>query len=250
MGGHVSLMSDINTSKTSAMPEDKASAELQGVTYMTVPLSQLPKDEAVALIYRLFNREERFARSFYRYWAEVLNQPEEEAWKNTEEELQGYIDSLTTNLSDPYYHTIGSVENGHYEPVGLFGFRDLELHPTGAKLMQAIGHNPELATRYQGKLAIAHAMSMLDGHRHLQMLRYAFLLIGLEAMQRDIQHIFFFMSDHRLGRVYTRFGLDFPPSLRLPDTQHLVGSYSINDTTRAAILATEQELLHPVPRPE
>ena len=204
-------------------------AELQGLLYKTVPLCKLPREEALILIKRLFSIEERFARSFYRYWHEVMKQPEEQAWESTRQEVQDYIDQLSNNLEDPYYHTIGCVEEGVYVPVGLYGFRDLEKHPIGPKLQQSLDSNPELTEKYQGNLAIAHAMSMLDGHRHIQMLRYAFLLIGLEALERDIKHIFFFMSDYRLERVYTRFGLDFPSNLKLPDTKHLVGCYTLNE---------------------
>ena len=231
-----SEQSPAQSSATSSSEESHAldqngmpAAELQGLLYKTVPLCKLPREEALTLIKRLFSIEERFARSFYRYWREVLNQPEEQAWESTRQEVQEYIDQLSNNLEDPYYHTIGCVEDGVYTPVGLYGFRDLDKHPTGSKLRQSLDANPELDEKYQGNLAIAHAMSMLDGHRHIQMLRYAFLLIGLEALARGIKHIFFFMSDYRLERVYTRFGLDFPSNLKLPDTKHLVGCYTLNE---------------------
>jgi hypothetical protein len=218
------------------------SADLLGVHYMTLPLCELPEAEAVELIHNLFSEEERFFKGFFLYWHEVLNQPYEEALESTRKEVQGYIDTLTTNLSDPRYFTLGHVEEGIYKPVGLFGFRLLEEHPIGPELLKTIEHEPDLKSQYQGRLAVAHAMSMLDGHRHRKMLAYSFALIGLKAIEMEMQHIFFFASDHRLKRIYSRFGLEFPANLKLPNTKHMVGSYSLTPQNIEAVYETARRV--------
>ena len=105
-----------------------------------------------------------------------------------------------------------------------------------------IEDSPVFSERYKGGLAVAHTLSMLDGHRNRVLLRYAFYLIAKEALDTHKQHIFFFASDHRLERVYKRFGLDFPPNLKLPDSQHLVGSYTLSPEHITDVYETERAL--------
>lgn len=209
-------------------------ADVQQLYYQSVSLHELPRDNAVKFCKQLFHPEERFSLSFYRYWREVLNMPEEEAWQATLDELKMYLDNLLANMDDPYFHTIGFNQHNEYIPIGLYGFRALEKHAIGPKLMQTLA-KPELAGRYEGNLAIAHSFSALNGYRNRLLMKYAFLMIALEALQNDYQHIFFFMSDYKLGPIYQRFGMEFPEDLKLPDSQHLVGSYSITPDNIAII---------------
>ena len=52
--------------------------------------------------------------------------------------------------------------------------------------------------------------------KHFQ---YTFLQIALNALRGGYKHIFFFMSDFRLGTIYKRFGLEFP-DLSFHDSHH------------------------------
>ena len=237
------LSLDSNNIENSSLKEDAThDAALQGLIYRTVPLCKLPEAQAIDLIDKLFSMEERFAKGFYPYWAEIMKQPPEQAWESTREELELYANKIKNNLSDPRYHSIGFMHEEAYMPVGIYGFRGIEEHDIGPKLMKVIEDNPEFKARYTGNLAIAHTLGMLDGHRNRALLRYAFYLMAKEAQNNNKQHIFFFASDYRLEKVYRRFGLDFPAGLKLPDSQHLVGSFTVSLHTQD-IEATAQ-LLH------
>lgn len=201
-------------------------AEVQSLRYQTVPLSKLCKTTAAKFCKQLYSPEERFAQGFYRYHHQILNIPEEEAWQHTLNELQSYVSSLIQDLDDPHYHTIGFYQHGEYAPIGLYGFRSLEEHPIGHKLLQNMTETG-LINEYPGKLGIAHSYSALNGYRNRVLMKFAFLMIALQALAQQYQYIFFFMSDHRLGPIYKRFGLEFPAELTFPDSKHLVGCYSI-----------------------
>jgi hypothetical protein len=222
------------------------SSEVQSLFYQRVPLSQLDPSAAVSLCEALFSPEERFAKGFYHYWREVLNMSEAEAQQETLNELKTYSDRLKDDLSDPHYQTIGFNQQGKYTPVGLYGFRALKDHSVGAKLYQSIEENG-LLEKYQGKLAIAHTFSALSDYRNRAMMKYAFLRIAFDALEDDFNHIFFFMSDHRLGPIYSRFGLEFPPNLTFPDSKHLVGCYSITREHLDDIRAVAEQFGESVP---
>lgn len=236
-------MQQMQTSPPSAMEQSKMMTQSletnQELVYHTVPLMQLPQGQAFALIDKLCEPQERFYKAFYRYWADVLHQPEPEAHESTRKEVQEYVDLLkTAHPTDPYFHSVGFLGDEGYTPVGLYGFRPLEAHSHGPKFFEIFERHAELKQKYQGNLAMAHAFSVLDGHRNRLMLRYAFVLIAQEALKKDINHIFFFMSDYKLERVYKRYGLEFPENLRFSDTKHSVGSYTINAESKVAIIET------------
>jgi hypothetical protein len=219
------LLTQQGQSETNSFTSD---AELKGLKYKTVPFKDLPKKEAFELVDKLCHPEERFFKAFNRYWRDVLKQPEAQAYQSTVDEVQSYIDLLKeTHATDPYYHTIGFLIEDQYVPVGIYGFRPLMEHMHGQRYMDIMERHPELKAKYQGNLSIAHAFCMLDGHRNRLILKYAFVLIALEAVKKNIDHIFFFLSDIRLERVYKRFGLEFPGNLKFNDTQHALGSYTI-----------------------
>ena len=92
-----------------------------------------------------------------------------------------------------------------------------------------------LGERYAGPLALTHSLSVVNGERNLGILRYGFLLVALEAVELGYDHIFFFMSEHRLKQIYQRFGLEFPEGLHFPDSKRLVGSYTIAARQRRQI---------------
>lgn len=221
-------------------------AEIQSLVYQTKPLSQLPREQAVAFCKQLYSPDERFAQGFFRYHKEILNRTDEEAWQATQEELKKSIQRLIDNLDDPRVRTIGFRQHEEYSPIGLYAVRPLEDHYNGKKLIQSMAETG-LLEHYPGKLAIAHSFSALNGYRNRALMKYAFLLIALQALREEFQHIFFFMSDYRLGPIYKRFGLEFPPDLTFPDSKHLVGCYSITPEHLTQIQATVEQLGHLVP---
>lgn len=209
--------------------------------YHSVPFAQLEQSALTALCNQLFEPDERFCQGYYRYWRYILNQSKEEAWQNALTECDETLTHLLQNLQDPYMHTVGFVpQEETYVPVGIFGFRELSLHPQGQKLYATL-EQKRLLNEYEGPLAIAHTYSSLKKYRNLFMLKYAFLHVGLQALERGFKHIFFFMSDFRLGTIYTRFGLEFPEHLSFQDSCHLVGCYSLTDYNVEQILATARE---------
>ncbi len=213
--------------------------ELQSLIYKTVPLCELPQDEALALCRKLYSPNERFAQGFYRYRLDTLHMPEAQAWQETLDELEKNIQRLTENLHDPKVETIGFNQQGQYVPVGLYAFRPLQEHPTGKKLIQNL-EEKNLMHFYPGSLAIAHSFSALNGYRSRFLMKYAFALIALKALQGNVSTIFFFMSDHRLGPIYKRFGLEFPEHLEIPGSKHLVGCYTFTDEKIAQVYSVAE----------
>ncbi|MCA9806818.1 MAG: hypothetical protein KC476_02590 [Cyanobacteria bacterium HKST-UBA06] len=214
--------------------------ELQLNQYYSVPLAQLPNREAVDLCNQLFEPDERFCQGYYRYWRYILNQSKEEAWKNALEECETTLNGLIEHLDDPYMYSVGfRLDERQYVPVGIFGFRELTQHYQGKKLAQALADRNMLG-HYEGKLAMAHTYSSLKKYRNLAMLKYTFLQIALNALRGGYKHIFFFMSDFRLGTIYKRFGLEFP-DLSFHDSHHLVGCYTMNDEHIQTVLKAADE---------
>ncbi|MBX2860040.1 MAG: hypothetical protein KTR14_02315 [Vampirovibrio sp.] len=191
-----------------------------------LPLNRLPEADAKQLIEKLYHPDERFAQGYLKYRMDVLGLPKEEAWESTQKELRENIDHWLSNLTDPQMHTVGMLDGDVYTPVGLYGFRELKEHKKGVTLLGVI-REQNLASELQGKLGICHSLSILDAYRSLTSLRCMFLFVATEAIEKNYDHIFFYMSDHRLKGIYERFGLVFPENLRFPDTKHLVGYYSL-----------------------
>jgi len=211
----------------------KAFASSEGTVFAQKPLAQLPPTDAVKLIDELYSPEERFAEGFYKFKVDVLKHPEALAWHNTLEELEQYKTQIKANLADEGITTLGEIgPNGEYQPVGMIGFRPLADHARGQELQQLIETTmPEY--RYQGNRGMVHSFSLLKKFRSLEMLKYVFLTIGLRALQANMAHVFFFFSDYRLKSVYQRYGLDFPEDLRFPNSQHVVGCYSLTAANQA-----------------
>jgi hypothetical protein len=203
-----------------------------GTPYLEYPLCALPREVATALIARLYAPDQRFARAFYRYWREVLGQSEEEASRSTAAELVESMEALQGNLADPCVHTIGIDHGQDYEPIGIFAFRPLHEHTQGRMLRDAMRSGP-LETRYCGRSAIAHAVALLDEHAARAAFDNILLSIARKALTGGFAFVFFYTSDDRLEFLYRRYGMDFPPDLRLPHSAHLVGVY---DPTRPANL--------------
>jgi hypothetical protein len=224
-------------------PQPFANDDLQNIVYQAVALSQLPKEQAVEFCQGLYSPEERFAKGFYRYWKDVLNMTDEEALAATHRELETYTQGMLDNLDDPYFQTIGFNQQGTYIPVSIYSLRPLESHATGSKLLQGLQESGHIK-HYPGNLAIAHSFSTLSGYRTRFLMKYAFTLIAIEALAKNYNYIFFFMSDHRLGPIYQRYGLEFPPELKIPDSQHLVGYYSISPKRYAEIYEATQQFKH------
>jgi hypothetical protein len=212
-----------------------------------LPLGRLPESQAIELCQQLFSPQERFAQGFYRYWREVVHQPETLAWQSTLHELDGYIQRLTSNLADPHMYTVGYEQQAGYLPVGIFGFRPLLEHKNGEQLLQVI-QATGLSQVYQGNLAMAHTFSALNGHRNLVLMKYAFFCMASNAVEQGVQHIFFFMSDHRLGPIYKRLGLAFPENLAFPDSRRLVGCYTLTPEHLRDVYDTAQQFGAPIPR--
>ncbi len=236
----------LSVSELSPDGADHKAAEVQSLIYQTMPLCEMSREQAIDFCKALYSPEERFSLGFYRYWRDIINLPEEEAWQYTLDELDEYLERLLSNLDDPNYHSIGFNRHGEYVPVGMYGFRALQDHSAGQKLYQSMQERGILEN-YPGKLAIAHSYSALNGYRNRVLLKYAFLLIALEAIQHNYKHIFFFMSDYRLESVYKRFGLEFPKELTFSDSQHLVGCYNITTEHLREIYETAQVFDHCVP---
>lgn len=202
--------------------------------YAVRDLSRLPACDAEELIMRLYGPDERFVQGFYRYRVDVLGHAEDVALASALQEGAAYAADMIENLGDPYMRAIGFEEDGCFRPVGIYGFRPLEAHQAGQKVIKTL-HENELGNRYPGPLALTHSLSVINGERNLGILRYGFLLVALEAVELGYEHIFFFMSDHRLKRIYKRFGLEFPDELHFSDSKRLIGSYTIGPTQRRQI---------------
>lgn len=199
-------------------------ADRQG-RYAERPLSLLPPSQAAKFVHELHRVDERLYRTLRQYWQVQACLPDPAAEAMTQDELVAAESIVLANLSDPHYHTIGTVNGaGMFEPVGMFGFRDLAEHPRGRVLADVIAHG-SLASSYKGCLAIAHSTLVLDRFSGRTALSTIFLSIALKALEGNFTKVLFFTSDHRLRGIYERFGMEYPEALAFPDTQHQVGSY-------------------------
>ncbi len=194
-----------------------------------LPLSQIPPGQAIQLIKDLYSPEERFAKGFLKYRINVLKNPEELAWNNTLEELEHYIEYFSNRLDADGIYTIGyRDEFNNFVPVGMYCFKPLSDHPRGDELLKALS-DENLDEHYSGQKAILHSFSLLNDFRNLESLKYVFILIALEALEKDFEHIFFFMSDYRLKSIYKRYGLEFP-EIAFEKSRHVIGCYTLNET--------------------
>lgn len=237
----------VDPALTQTHTTDKASAHRRTHAYEVVPLCELPKAQAREFATALFHPEERFAQGFYRYWKDILLMSEDEAQEATRNETEQYLTALLNNLDDPYMRTVGERVDGVYVPVGIYGFRPLEKHVLGPDLIESMDESG-LAKDYPGTLYMAHMFSALTGHRNRLMMKMVFWLIALDALENNVDHLFFFISDYRLGPIYNRLGLDFPEKLKFKSTEHLVGSFSISGDNLQAIYETTEAFkswMHP-----
>ena len=184
------------------------------------PLAQLPAADAERLVRELFAPDQRFARAFFHYWHTVLGHNAPTARLETLIELAHAREHVLAHTDDPHYHTVGFV-GVRYEPIGMFGYRPLAAHPMGAKLASAA------APLCDGPFGIAHCLATLDTYASTSVLRTMLASIALKAEARGDRRVLFYTSDHRLERLYRRFGMDFPPALRLPESRHLVGMFDL-----------------------
>jgi hypothetical protein len=192
--------------------------------YSTRPLRTLAPADRCALVQRLYAPDQRFARAFYRYWRDVLGQPEEEARASTAAELAQCADAILTNLSDACVHCVGVDRDGEYDPIGIFSFRPLEEHPQGLILESHLRCSGKRA-RYEGRLAMAHAVALLDEHATRSAFDRILLSIAHESLSGAFSFVFFYTSDDRLVPLYRRYGMEFPPDLHFPHSAHVVGVY-------------------------
>jgi hypothetical protein len=184
------------------------------------PLAQLPAADAERLVRGLFAPDQRFARAFFHYWHRVLGHNEPTARLETLVELAHAREHVLAHLDDPHYYTVGYL-GARYEPIGMFGYRALAEHAVGDKLRPVIGRLCE------GPYGIAHCVAILDSYASTAVLRTMFASIALKAEARGDRRVLFFTSDHRLEKLYRRFGMDFPSALALPDSRHLVGMFDL-----------------------
>lgn len=190
------------------------------------PLAGLSAPDAERFIRALFAPNQRFARAFHHYWKHVLQQNEPTARLNTLCELSQVADKLLANLGDPDMFTVGHGEGAAYQPIGIFGYRPLRAHAFGDRIASVVARGP-LATQCKGELGIAHCVGILDAHAGMRVLKTMFLSIARKAQAEQHGQLFFFTSDHRLEGLYRRFGMEFPDSLAVPDSKHLVGMYDL-----------------------
>lgn len=195
------------------------------MTLIERPLASLPTADAEHFVRSLFAPDQRFARAFHQYWKVVLGQNAATATLNTRVELAQAAAKLVAHLADPNIFTVG-YQGATYEPIGIFGYRDLEAHPFGQKIADVITEGP-IAARCGRRLGIAHCVGILDAHAGLEILKTMFLSIARKAQAADHAQLFFFTSDHRLEGLYRRFGMEFPPELALHDSKHLVGMFDL-----------------------
>ena len=93
------------------------------------------------------------------------------AMEEAVDEGQAYVAQLLDDLDDPFMHTVGFEDGGSFYPAGIYGFRPLEAHPQGGKLLATIEDSGLLA-RYPGRLGLSHSLSIFNGQRSLAMLKY------------------------------------------------------------------------------
>jgi hypothetical protein len=205
-----------------------------GMNLIERSLASLPARQAEQFVHALFAPDQRFARAFHHYWKVVLAQDDITARVNTQRELAEAAGKLIANLGDPNIHTVGTT-GIDYQPIGIFGYRDLEAHPFGRKIADVVAAGP-LASRCRGASGIAHCVGILDAHASIEILKTMFASIARKAQARDHAQLFFFTSDHRLEGLYRKFGMEFPPELALPDSQHLVGMFDLSvEANRARV---------------
>ncbi len=192
--------------------------------YAIRPLRTLTGTDRCALVERLYGPDQRFARAFHRYWREVIGQSEQEAETSTAAELAQYADAILKNPNDPCVHCVSLDRDGQYDPIGIFAFRPLEEHPQGQILERHLRLTGQRA-RYDGRLAIAHAVALLDEHATRMAFNRILLSIAHKSLSGTFSFVFFYTSDDRLIPLYRRYGMEFPPDLRFPHSAHIVGVY-------------------------
>ena len=192
--------------------------------YAIRPLRTLPEGDRCALVERLYGPDQRFARAFYRYWREVIGQSEQEAQTSTAAELAQYADAILKNPNDPYVHCVSLDRDGQHDPIGIFAFRPLEEHSQGQILESHLRFTGQRA-RYDGRLAIAHAVALLDEHATRMAFNHILLSIAQKSLSGAFSFVFFYTSDDRLIALYRRYGMEFPSDLRFPHSAHIVGVY-------------------------
>ncbi|HVK74905.1 MAG TPA: hypothetical protein VM734_16365 [Kofleriaceae bacterium] len=201
-----------------------------------MPLCRLPRATARRLITQLYAPDQRFARCFVRYWRDVMGQPADDAARSTAAELEASAATLLANLDDPHVHTIGVTHDLGYEPVGMYAVRPLASHPVGRELDAVLGPGRE-------RRGLCHAVAIRDDHAGLRALRTVFVNIARRAVEADLDVLYFYSSDHRLADVYRHFGMEFPDSLALPRSHHLVGRYQVHRAdNRARVANTAAQL--------
>ncbi len=217
-----------------------------------VSFKDLAHNITEALIKKIYGPQERIAQGYFRLKHVTEGLDEVAAKQAAQAELDFQINQLCAHLDDPDMYAIGYSSNvacGHqtssmpddFKPIGIFGFRALRNHPKGQKLIESLQAKNLLALPAE-KYALAHAFSALNDHRGLEVLKYAFTIMGLKAMEAGYEDIFFFMSDHRLKDIYRRYGLDFPDDFKFEDSSHLIGHYPLNDKHKTRVLAHAQSL--------
>jgi hypothetical protein len=192
--------------------------------YAIRPLRTLTGADRCALVERLYRSDQRFARAFYTYWHEVIGQPAQEAQTSTAAELAQYADAILKNPNDPHVHCVSLDRDGQHDPIGIFAFRPLEEHSQGQILESHLRFTGQRA-RYDGRLAIAHAVALLDEHATRMAFNHILLAIAHKSLSGGFSFVFFYTSDDRLVPLYRRYGMEFPPDLRFPHTAHVVGVY-------------------------
>jgi hypothetical protein len=195
--------------------------------YLERPLASLPCRTAERFVRSLFAPDQRFARAFHHYWRVVLGQNEATAKLNTLIELDQSARAVLERLDDPHMFTIAAA-TAPDEPVGIFGYRELGAHQVGAKVAGIVAATPALAARCRGVgSGIAHCVAILDAEAGLDALKVIFSSIATKAGAAGHGQLYFFTSDHRLERLYRRFGMEFPAELVLPGSRHLVGMFDV-----------------------
>lgn len=217
-----------------------------------ISFKHLPDATVEALIKKIYGPDERIAQGYFRLKHVTEGLDEAEARKAAQAELDFQINHLCNNLNDPDMYTLGyskTPSKGHqtitvpedYEPIGIFGFRALNSHAKGKKLIENLSAKGILEKAPES-YALAHAYSALNQYRGLDVLKYVFTAIGLKALEQGYEDIFFFMSDHRLKDIYGRYGLNFPDEFKFDDSMHLIGHYPLNDEHVARVQAHAQSI--------
>ena len=210
--------------------------------YVVRPLSTLARADARALVRRLYAPDQRFARAFYRYWRDVVGQSVDEAQASTAEELAQNANAILADLSDPHIHAVGLEDGTGYHAIGMFSFRPLDQHAQGRVLSQYLD-STGLRGRYPGRLAIAHAVALIDEQATRAALETILLSIAVRSLSDGFSFVFFYTSDDRLVPLYRHFGMDFPRDLRFPHSAHTVGVYDVGRPANDARMRTVAQRL-------